>query len=154
MFATETGYYNRKDIKPCGLPLDNKLSVAVKATSIPWNTWRPDRIWVENGHAKLESIDAMKAFMKPFVEGTIFAQVVDTLEWPLDAVFKLTHRVKAWPTGYETYERFFPNKEELKTYLASQREWATLEDNYFDVVSIEHWDLGPNLIKESEIDSL
>lgn len=150
------GYYEADKLVPKGLPEACNLTVRVEGigTPVPWTQYREGRVWVQKGVAKLATVDAMKNFMVPHVKDTIFEQVIDTLEWPIDANFKLTYQVKAWPCGWERYEKFFPDLEELQTFIAAQREWTLAEDNYFEINLIEHWDWGPEVVSETQLKEL
>lgn len=154
---TFNGYYELNAIRPIGMPSVKVEHVPIQATSlgaVPWSRWDAGRVLVKDGVAQFTDVDSVKAFMAPHVKGTIFAQVVDTLEWPHDAVFKLSYQTKSWPCGWTKHTAFFKEPAEVIEYIAHLRDWTLSEDNYFEVDLIELWDLGPEVINESKLQSL
>jgi len=152
--GTWSGYYEVAELVATGLPLEKRTHIPVKGKTlgaIPWTSWRENRVLVEEGVAKFPGIEAAKEFLIVHTKGTIFAQVAETLEWPSDAVFKLEYRTKAWPCGWNKTVIFFNEPEEVLEFIAGRREWTLSEDNYFEVDRLEEWDLGPNLIQESDL---
>lgn len=67
-------------------------------------------------------------------------------DWPTTAEYGVEVRYKTWPTYSGDWRVcFFDTREELLSWLAEQREWARLEDNYFEYVAYQ-WDWGPQII--------
>lgn len=67
-------------------------------------------------------------------------------DWPLDAEYRAEYRLQAWPTGATNHVAYFASFAELDAWYKSQLEWVQLEDNYFWLDKLEHWDLGPQII--------
>ena len=63
--------------------------------------------------------------------------------WPNNAECCLQYRIKAWPTGWQDCLKFFQTPKDVKAYVAQMKDWATLEDNYFEIDAYWLWDLGP-----------
>ena len=75
---------------------------------------------------------------------------VEGLDWPPEAVYKMSYRLKCWPTTWSRHKAFASSKDELREWYASYLDWTKLEDNYFELTGLEEWDLGPNQVNEPE----
>jgi hypothetical protein len=68
------------------------------------------------------------------------------LDWPPDAEYRAEYRLQAWPTGAMNHVSYFASFAELDAWYTAQLKWTQLEDNYFWLDKLEHWDLGPQLV--------
>jgi len=68
-------------------------------------------------------------------------------EWPDDAEFCVSYRVRAWPTNFGPRRTvFFATQESMDAWIEDQRKWASLEDNWFDG-TVMTWDWGPKFVR-------
>ncbi len=69
--------------------------------------------------------------------------------WPDDAQFSAVWRTSTWPIGWSDMQHtdFFTDRASLEAWMAKQKKWAELEDNYIAWVVYE-WDLGPQRLSE------
>ena len=65
------------------------------------------------------------------------------LDWPTDAEYRAEYRLQAWPTDAMSHVSYFASFEELDAWYAAKLKWTQLEDNYFWLDKLKHWDLGP-----------
>ena len=64
-------------------------------------------------------------------------------DWPTDAEYRAVYRLQAWPTDAMSHVSYFASFGELDAWYTAQLKWTQLEDNYFWLDKLEHWDLGP-----------
>lgn len=70
-------------------------------------------------------------------------------DWPVDADYKVSYRLKSWPCGYdEPQHRYFKTFEEVKAWEREYARWAR-EDGNGVQYTVYKWDLGPEVIKDS-----
>lgn len=82
---------------------------------------------------------------QPFVD-YIVANALEHQDWPDNARFKVSYRLKTWPVGYsETHHVFFTTEAELKAWEREKSRWASLEDNGVEYTVYE-WDWGPKVV--------
>lgn len=148
------GWYKLSILEPKSLPgFDRKVAVAkrsghyLREFSGPYLSPRDNSVEVRGGKAQFVTVDALRDFMIPFVKHSVFEHVIDHLDWPSNAEYKIQYRVRAWPTEGDTHTKFFENKEHLDEFIRDQREWARSEGNSFTIEAIWGWDLGPFLIE-------
>ena len=69
-------------------------------------------------------------------------------DWPVDAVYALVYRLSTWPVGEDREDTvaFFANAGELQAKVKELDAWAQLEDNFWRLVDLYMWDLGPVLV--------
>ena len=142
------GFYKKHALVAAALPVGH-LTIAVEKKptpdeySGPYLSHRDDSIEVKGGLVKFACVDDLREFARPFFSGTVFKEVIEHLDWPNDAVFKVSYSTKCWPGGYTNHAVYFTTREEMDEWLADQNKWARLEGNSFQMSEIYEWDFGP-----------
>lgn len=144
------GFYKKHALVATALPV-RFLAIPVSqkdtmAYTGPYLSPREESIEVKNGMAVFACIDDLQEFARPFFSGTVFKEVVEHLDWPNDAVFKVSYSVKSWPCDYTHHTVYFHTREDMDAWLADQHKWARQEGNSFQMNAIYEWDFGPNQI--------
>ena len=149
----QDGFYKTAALAAHQLPgKAHTIPVMLKQRSIlseyagPFLSPRDNTVEVKKGVAHFLDLESMKSFAEPFFKGTIFKEVIEHLDWPSDAVFKVSYAVKCWPGEYTQNTIYFTDREQMDAWLVDHHKWARLEGNSFQMNAIYEWDLGPSLI--------